>query len=34
MTAFLLSERSCHTTGQIINIDGRYVHLGRALANA
>ena len=33
-TAFLLSERSSHTTGQLIYIDGGYVHLDRALANA
>jgi len=32
--AFLLSERSSHTTGQLIYIDGGYVHLDRALANA
>lgn len=32
-TAFLLSERSSHTTGQLIHIDGGYVHLDRALAN-
>jgi L-fucose dehydrogenase len=29
--AFLLSERSSHTTGQMIHIDGGYVHLDRAL---
>ncbi|MBC6988727.1 SDR family oxidoreductase [Hymenobacter sp. BT491] len=33
-TAFLLSGRSSHTTGQIIHVDGGYVHLDRALANA
>ncbi|HWJ28710.1 MAG TPA: SDR family oxidoreductase [Flavisolibacter sp.] len=33
MAAFLLSERSSHTTGQIIHVDGGYVHLDRALAN-
>ena len=33
-TAFLLSERSSHTTGQLIYVDGGYVHLDRALANA
>lgn len=32
--AFLLSSRSSHTTGQIIHVDGGYVHLDRALANA
>jgi L-fucose dehydrogenase len=31
-TAFLLSHRSSHTTGQLIYIDGGYVHLDRALA--
>lgn len=31
---FLLSPRSSHTTGQLIYIDGGYVHLDRALANA
>lgn len=33
MVAFLLSERSSHTTGQLIHVDGGYVHLDRALAN-
>ena len=33
MVAFLLSEKSSHTTGQIIHVDGGYVHLDRALAN-
>lgn len=33
-TVFLLSQRSSHTTGQIIHVDGGYVHLDRALANA
>jgi L-fucose dehydrogenase len=32
--AFLLSEKSSHTTGQMIHVDGGYVHLDRALANA
>lgn len=30
---FLLSPRSSHTTGQLIHVDGGYVHLDRALAN-
>lgn len=34
MTAFLLSSKSSHTTGQLIHVDGGYVHLDRALANA
>ena len=34
MVAFLLSSRSSHTTGQLIHVDGGYVHLDRALANA
>lgn len=29
--AFLLSDRSSHTTGQIIHVDGGYVHLDRAI---
>jgi L-fucose dehydrogenase len=29
---FLLSPRSSHTTGQLIHVDGGYVHLDRALA--
>jgi L-fucose dehydrogenase len=29
--AFLLSNRSSHTTGQIVYVDGGYVHLDRAL---
>jgi L-fucose dehydrogenase len=32
--AFLLSARSSHTTGQLVYVDGGYVHLDRALANA
>jgi len=31
---FLLSERSSHTTGQLLHVDGGYVHLDRALASA
>ncbi len=34
MVVFLLSSRSSHTTGQLIHVDGGYVHLDRALANA
>jgi L-fucose dehydrogenase len=34
MTVFLLSQRSSHTTGQLIHVDGGYVHLDRALVNA
>jgi L-fucose dehydrogenase len=34
MAAFLLSKRSSHTTGQLIHVDGGYVHLDRSLANA
>lgn len=34
MATFLLSEKSSHTTGQLIHVDGGYVHLDRALANA
>ncbi len=30
MVAFLLSDRSSHTTGQLIHVDGGYVHLDRA----
>jgi L-fucose dehydrogenase len=31
--AFLLSECSSHTTGQLVHVDGGYVHLDRALVN-
>ncbi len=31
MVAFLLSHQSSHTTGQLIHVDGGYVHLDRAL---
>jgi len=31
MTVFLLSPKSSHTTGQLIHVDGGYVHLDRAL---
>ena len=34
MAVFLLSSVSSHTTGQIIHVDGGYVHLDRSLANA
>ncbi|HEY2581040.1 MAG TPA: SDR family oxidoreductase [Mucilaginibacter sp.] len=32
MVIFLLSERSSHTTGQLIHVDGGYVHLDRAVS--
>ena len=28
---FLLSDRSSHTTGQLIHVDGGYTHLDRAI---
>ena len=31
MVVFLLSQKSSHTTGQLIHVDGGYVHLDRAL---
>lgn len=31
MVAFLLSTRSSHTTGQLIHVDGGYVHLDRSI---
>ena len=31
---FLLSERSSHTTGQLIHVDGGYVHLDRSIRSA
>lgn len=31
MVAFLLSEKSSHTTGQLIYVDGGYVHLDRSI---
>jgi len=31
MVAFLLSARSSHTTGQLIHVDGGYVHLDRSV---
>ncbi|MHB1179147.1 MAG: SDR family oxidoreductase [Daejeonella sp.] len=30
--AFLLSEKSSHTTGQLIHVDGGYVHLDRSIS--
>jgi len=32
MTVFLLSDRSSHTTGQWVFVDGGYTHLDRALS--
>lgn len=32
--AFLLSSKSSHTTGQLLHVDGGYVHLDRALVKA
>ena len=29
--AFLISEKSSHTTGQLVYVDGGYTHLDRAL---
>ncbi|MFN8357923.1 MAG: SDR family oxidoreductase [Spirosomataceae bacterium] len=31
MVAFLLSDKSSHTTGQLMHVDGGYVHLDRAI---
>jgi L-fucose dehydrogenase len=31
---FLLSDRSSHTTGQLVYVDGGYVHLDRSLSNS
>jgi L-fucose dehydrogenase len=33
MVTFLLSEKSSHTTGQLLHVDGGYTHLDRALGN-
>jgi L-fucose dehydrogenase len=30
--AFLLSDKSSHTTGELIFIDGGYTHLDRAIS--
>ncbi|MCK7556889.1 SDR family oxidoreductase [Chitinophaga sedimenti] len=32
MTVFLLSNRSAHTTGQIVYVDGGYTHLDRSIS--
>jgi L-fucose dehydrogenase len=31
MVTFLMSSRSSHTTGQLVHVDGGYVHLDRAI---
>ena len=31
MVAFLLSDKSSHTTGQLVHVDGGYTHLDRAI---
>ncbi|MCR6722566.1 MAG: SDR family oxidoreductase [Chitinophagaceae bacterium] len=31
MAVFLISTRSSHTTGQLIHVDGGYVHLDRSM---
>ena len=33
MAVFLLSNQSAHTTGQLIHVDGGYVHLDRAIGS-
>ncbi len=33
MVAFLLSDKSSHTTGQLIHVDGGYTHLDRAVTD-
>lgn len=33
MVAFLLSDKSSHTTGQLIHVDGGYTHLDRAITD-
>jgi L-fucose dehydrogenase len=33
MAAFLLSDKSSHTTGQLIYVDGGYTHLDRAIGS-
>jgi len=33
-TVFLLSEKASHTTGQLIHVDGGYVHLDRSIRSA
>ncbi|GAB4020952.1 L-fucose dehydrogenase [Spirosoma koreense] len=33
MVAFLLSDRSSHTTGQLVHVDGGYTHLDRAITD-
>jgi len=31
MVVFLLSDKSAHTTGQFMSVDGGYLHLDRSL---
>jgi L-fucose dehydrogenase len=31
--AFLLSDKSSHTTGQLVHVDGGYTHLDRSITD-
>jgi len=33
MVTFLLSSRSSHTTGQLLSVDGGYLHLDRGITS-